>query len=142
MEEVLRIKKLRDDAVVPTRQFEGDAGLDLYAVESVVLEPMQRAKVPTGIALSVPKGMVGLIWDKSGLSNNHGLKSLGGVVDAGYRGEILVGLVNLSEERYVIEKGHRIAQLLIQRIEHIAAHVVEELDSSDRGEGAFGSSGK
>lgn len=142
MEEVLRIKKLRDGAVLPTRQFEGDAGLDLYAVETVTLHPGQRGKVPTGIALAIPKGMVGLIWDKSGLSNNHGLKTLGGVVDAGYRGEILVGLVNLSQETYTIEKGHRVAQMLLQRIERTTIDVVDKLDDTHRGAGAFGSSGK
>jgi dUTP pyrophosphatase len=142
MDGTLRIKKLRDDATMPTRQFDGDAGLDLYAAEPVALAPGERAKIPTGIALAVPKGLVGLIWDKSGLSNNHGLKTLGGVVDAGYRGEIMVGLINLSQESYTVEKGHRVAQMLLQKIERVSIEVTDNLDETDRGNGAFGSSGK
>ena len=140
--DTLRIKKLREDATVPTRQFDGDAGLDLYAAEAVTLPPGARAKIPTGIAVAVPKGMVGLIWDKSGLSNMHGLKTLGGVVDAGYRGEVLVGIVNLSSETYTVQKGHKVAQMLIQKIERVSLEVVDELDATDRGHGGFGSTGK
>lgn len=139
---ILRVKKLREGAIIPTRHFDDDAGLDLYSAETVVLFPGERNKIPTGIALEVPAHTVGLIWDKSGLSNTHGLKTLGGVVDAGFRGEIMVGLANLSNEPYTIERGHKVAQLLIQKIEHVRVEVVSELSLSSRGEGAFGSTGK
>ncbi|MDO8572170.1 MAG: dUTP diphosphatase [bacterium] len=138
----IKIKKLKADATVPSYAHAGDAGMDMYASEDVHIRKGEWGKVPTGIALEIPDGYVGLVWDKSGLSINHGLKTLGGVIDAGYRGEIIIGIVNLSSEDYTIEKGHKIAQLLIQKIESPVIQKVEELGDSHRGEKGFGSTGK
>lgn len=138
----LKIKKLHTEAKVPHYAHPHDAGMDLFALEQAVIAPGARALVGTGIALEIPEGYVGLVWDKSGLSNSHGLKTLGGVIDAGYRGEIKVGLVNLGTEEYVVGTGHKIAQLLIQKIEHANIIAVEELSDTVRGEGGFGSTGK
>lgn len=138
----LKIKRLREDAKIPHYAHPGDAGLDLYAAESVTLAPNARAAVPTGIAMEIPEGHVGLIWDKSGLSVKHGLKTLGGVVDSGYRGEVLVGIINLSDDEYTIRKGEKVAQMIIQRKETIVIEEAEELSDTSRGEGGFGSTGK
>lgn len=138
----IRIKKLTVDARVPEYAHRGDAGLDLFARETVVVKKGERARVPTGVAIAVPAGYAGLIWDKSGLAQKHGLKTLGGVLDSGYRGEVVVGLVNTSGEDYTIEKGHKTAQLLIQKVEQAQIEIVDDLDDTSRGEGGFGSTGK
>ncbi len=137
----LYIKKVRDDARVPTFAHSTDAGMDLYACEDSTILPGVRAQVPTGIACAIPDGYVGLVWDKSGISHKGGLKTLGGVIDAGYRGEVLVGLVNVSDASYTFKKGDKIAQMLIQKIEQPEIVVVEELDDTPRGVGGFGSKG-
>ncbi len=142
MKITLKIKKLAEDAEVPFYAHDGDAGLDLYAIQDVTVVPGARVMVPTGIAMAIPKGYVGLVWDKSGLSMRNGLKTLGGVIDSGYRGEIMVGIANISNEEYTIEKGHKVAQLLIQKVEHAEIEEVAELDNTVRGEGGFGSTGK
>ncbi len=138
----LKIKKLHPEAKIPEYAKTDDAGFDLFSTETIEIAPNQRIQVPTGIAMQIPIGLVGLIWDKSGLSHNHGLKTLGGVVDSGYRGEIKVGLINLSNENYKIEKGHKVAQMIIQKKETFEIEEVSELEESDRGEAGFGSSGK
>lgn len=138
----LKVKRLHPDAVLPSYAYADDAGFDFFSVDDVEIAPNERLQVKTGIAMQIPHGHVGLIWDKSGLSHKHGLKTLGGVIDSGYRGEIMVGVVNLSDETYKIEKGHKIAQMIIQKKETCAIEEVENLDEADRGEGAFGSSGK
>jgi len=138
----LKIKKITEDAIIPKYATKDDAGMDLFAVENVELEPMQRAQIGTGIAMEIPEGHVGLIWDKSGLSHKFGIKTLGGVVDSGYRGEIKIGVINLGKEKYVFEKGHKVAQMIIQKKE--TPEIVESvgLNNSERGEGGFGSTGK
>ncbi len=138
----VKIKKLHPDAKIPHFAHHGDAGMDLYVPERVEIAPGERKSVPVGLAMEIPFGYVGLIWDKSGLSHKHGLKGFGGVIDCGYRGEVCVGVMNLSTTLYVFEKGHKIAQMLIQPIEHPAITEVEELSLSERGEGGFGSTGK
>lgn len=138
----LRIKKLHKDAKVPSYAHPGDAGLDLYAFEEVVIPVGGRVLVGTGIAMDVPLGFVGLIWDKSGLSTRHGLKTLGGVVDAGYRGEVKVGMINLGTEDYIVGVGHKIAQMLIQKVEQAEIVEVTELSETARGDGGFGSTGQ
>ncbi|MFM2357596.1 MAG: hypothetical protein RJA61_333 [Candidatus Parcubacteria bacterium] len=138
----LKIKKLHKDAVMPKYAHEGDAGMDLFSVEEVVISPEERVQIKTGLAFEVPPGYAGLIWDKSGLSHKHGLKTLGGVFDAGYRGELLVGVINLSKEKYILEKGHKVAQMVIQKIEHPLIVEVTELSETKRGKGGFGSTGK
>lgn len=96
----------------------------------------------TGISVELPEGYAALVWDKSGLATNHGLKNLGGVLDAGYRGEYFITLVNLGQETYTIEKGDKIAQILIQKVERSEITEVDELAGSSRKAGGFGSTGK
>jgi len=138
----LKIKRTHPDAKIPSYAHLGDAGMDLYTVERVEIKPGERLQIGSGIAAEIPMGYVGLLWDKSGLSHKHGLKMLGGVIDAGYRGEIYVGVINLSEESYVFEKGHKMCQMLIQPVAHPTINIVEELEESSRGSGGFGSTGK
>lgn len=137
----LQVRKLSNDARMPQYAHPGDAGLDLFAADTLMLAPGTRGQVKTGVAVAVPEGHVGLIWDKSGISHNNGIKTLGGVIDAGYRGEILVGVVNLGEESYVCEKGAKIAQLLVQKIEQVEVTEVDTLEETPRGTAGFGSTG-
>ena len=138
---VLKVKKLRPDAVLPVRKRKGDAGLDLYAVEEVILKPSEWVAIPTGIAVEIPEGYFGLIKDRSGLALKHALHCLAGVVDENYRGEIKVVMINLGREGIKIEKGTRIAQLLIIPYLPVDIEEVEELSDTERGEKGFGSSG-
>lgn len=138
----LKIKKLHPDARVPTRAHADDAGMDLYCYEGFTLAPGQRLSVGTGIAFEIPVGYVGLIWEKSGLSHTYGIKLFGGVVDSGYRGEVKVGMMNLSDQPFTFEKGHKIAQMLIQKVEAPEIIEVDELSNTARGEKGFGSTGR
>lgn len=138
----LKIKKVDKEAKLPNYAHPYDAGMDLFVSGEVVLKPGEFVGVPTGVALEIPEGFVGLIWDKSGLAINNGLKTLGGVVDAGFRGEVKVGMINLSGKEYKIEKGHKVAQMLIQKIEIPEIVEVSELSDTSRGVGGFGSTGK
>ncbi len=138
----VKIKKIKDDAKIPTYAHIGDAGMDLYSTQDIVVKEGERVKVSTGVAMEIPDGFVGLVWDKSGLSVNYGLKTLGGVIDSCFRGEIIVGVINLSNDDYCIEKGHKIAQMLIQKVELPDVVEVNELNLSQRGKGGFGSTGK
>jgi dUTP pyrophosphatase len=138
----IKVKKLHPDAIVPSFAHRSDAGMDLFSTQKIILHPGERVQVPTGIAIELPDDYAALIWDKSGLATKYGLKVMAGVVDAGYRGEYIVVLVNLSPVDYLIEKGHKVAQLLIQKVEHPTVEVVDELSDSHRGEKGFGSSGK
>lgn len=137
----LQVTLLTTDATVPTYAHEGDAGMDLFSVESLDVAPGERVQVSTGIAVAIPSGYVGLIWDKSGISHKGGLKTLGGVIDASYRGEIKVGLVNLGQEVYHVEKGAKIAQMLMQAVSQVEIEIVEALDDTVRGKNGFGSTG-
>jgi dUTP pyrophosphatase len=138
----LKIKKLHPDAVLPKFALPGDVGMDLFAVQSHEIKPNQIAHIPTGIAMELPKGHAGLVWDKSGLSHKHGLKTLGGVLDEGYRGDITIGLINLSNKNYTVQKGDKVAQILIQKIERPRIVISNALSKSKRGEGRYGSTGK
>jgi dUTP pyrophosphatase len=138
----LRIKKLSENAVLPKVEHEGDAGFDLYTTQTTVIAPGERKQIPTGIAMEIPDGYVGLIWEKSGLSHKAGLKTLGGVIDSGYRGEVLVGVINLSDGSYTFETGHKVAQMIIQKIEKPEIVEVHELSETKRGGAGFGSTGK
>ena len=111
----IRVKKIHKDAKLPTYAHHGDAGFDLYAIESVSIPVGARVLVGTGIAIEIPDGYVGLIWDKSGLSMVHGLKNLGGVIDAGYRGEIKAGVVNLSDDDYKSQLGTKLRKCLFRK---------------------------
>lgn len=137
----IQVKKLHPEAKIPDFSHPGDAGMDLYSVADIVLKPGERASVPIGLAIAIPDGYVSLIWDKGGPSHKFGIKTLGGVADCGYRGEYLVGLVNLSQEDFEIKVGQKIAQLLIQKVEHPEVEEVTELDETSRGDGRFGSTG-
>lgn len=137
----LKVKKLRAEANLPTRAHHDDAGLDIYCCEEVTLSPHETIKVPTGIAYEVPEGYVGLIWDKSSIGSK-GVKTLGGVLDSGYRGELFVPLHNLQDTPFTFEAGNKIAQMLIQKVELWEVEESEELSETKRGTGAFGSTGK
>ena len=128
---------------MPSRAYAGDAGLDLSACERVELTPGARALVPTGIAVAIPDGHAGLVQPRSGLANKHGISIVNtpGLVDSGYRGELLVNLLNTDRnETFVVEPGMRIAQLVIVALPTIELVEVDELPDSERGEKGFGSS--
>ncbi len=137
----LKIKRIKD-VNMPKYEHAGDAGLDLFASETVIIKKGEKTAVPTGIQMEIPEGYVGFIWDKSGLAIKQGLKTLGGVVDSGYRGEVMVGMINLGSADYTIEKNHKVAQMVIQKKERVTVEEVKELSDSARGEKGFGSSGK
>ncbi len=137
----LLIKKLHPDASVPKYALPGDAGMDLYALETITLAPNQKTIIPTGIAMAIPKGHVGLVWDKSGIASKHHLHTLAGVIDENYRGEIRVVIGNFGEQSYTIEKGKKFAQLLIQPVVQPETREVDSLDETNRGAGGFGSTG-
>jgi dUTP pyrophosphatase len=139
---ILKVKKLSPDAILPSYAHPGDAGMDIYANETVTVKPGQAIKIKTGIAMEIPDGYVGLMWDKSGVAFNHKLKTLSGVIDSGYRGESLVSLINLGTEPYIVEKGHKIVQMLIQKVERVKIIEADELSDTSRGNGGFGSTGK
>jgi dUTP pyrophosphatase len=139
---ILKIKKLSPDVTLPTYAHAGDAAFDLLASTDITVAPMQRVQVPTGIALEIPDGYVGFVWDKSGLSHKQGIKTLGGVIDAGYRGEVMVGVINLGSESYTFAKGNKVAQMVIQKRELVTIEEVTELSDTTRGQGGFGSTGK
>lgn len=128
----------------PTYAKPGDAGADLRASESLKLPAGERALVRTGVKIAMPDGYVGLVHPRSGLAAKHGITVLNtpGTVDAGYRGEIMVTLLNTSKDDFMVERGDRIAQLLFQKVEQAIFHPVSELPESSRGDTGFGSSGK
>jgi dUTP pyrophosphatase len=139
----LAIKRLRDDAVVPERAYAGDAGLDLSACERVELAPGERAVLGTGVAVAIPEGYAGFVQPRSGLAARHGLSVVNspGLVDAGYRGELRVVLLNTDPaERFVVERGMRIAQLVVVPVPELDVLEVDELPASERGVRGFGSS--
>jgi dUTP pyrophosphatase len=139
----LPIQRLRPEAVVPARAYSGDAGLDLSACARVELAPRERALVPTGLAVAIPEGYAGFVQPRSGLAARHGISIVNtpGLVDSGYRGELLVNLVNTDEhEAFVVEPGMRIAQLVILPIPELELVEVDELPASERGVRGFGSS--
>lgn len=137
----LNIQRLHQAAVLPNYAHDDDAGLDLYTVADCILEPGERVTIPTGIAVQLPAGYVGLIWDKSGLSHRSGLKTLGGVIDAGYRGEVMVGMVNLGQEPHHFTAGEKVAQLLVQPVVQPTVTEVSSLEDTARGAAGFGSTG-
>jgi dUTP pyrophosphatase len=145
MTESVRVPVLRVDATLPLPAYArpDDAGLDLCAAEPVTLAPGARALVPTGIALAIPPGFAGFVLPRSGLALRHGVTVLNtpGLVDAGYRGEIKVLLVNHGDAPVSLSRGERVAQLVVQRVERVALAPVAELPESARGAGGFGSTG-
>jgi dUTP diphosphatase len=139
----LPLRRLSDAAVVPERAYGGDAGLDLAATEHHVLEPGERAVVGTGLAVAIPEGHAGLVIPRSGLAARHGITIVNapGLVDAGYRGEVKVVLLNTDRrEAFVVEPGMRIAQLVVVAVADLVPVEVDELEESERGVRGFGSS--
>jgi dUTP diphosphatase len=139
----LPLRRLRADAVVPERAYDGDAGLDLASCERVELGPGERAMVGTGIAVAIPAGHAGFVQPRSGLAARHGITIVNspGLVDSGYRGELKVVLHNTdAREVFVVEPGMRIAQLVVVALPAVRAVEVDVLPDSERGERGFGSS--
>jgi dUTP pyrophosphatase len=141
----LRFQLLAEEARLPSRAHDGDAGLDLYASEAATIEPGARASVGTGVAVEIPPGHAGLVLPRSGLAARHGIALVNapGLIDAGYRGEIRVLLLNTDRaERFDIGPGDRIAQLLITPFAEVEPAAIEQLAETARGDGGFGSSGR
>ncbi|HWF24678.1 MAG TPA: dUTP diphosphatase [Solirubrobacteraceae bacterium] len=141
----LRVRRLDPDAKLPTRAHDGDAGLDLYALEGATLGPGERISLGTGIAVEIPPGRAGLVLPRSGLAARHGIALVNapGLIDSGFRGEVRVLLLNTDREQPCeIRPGDRIAQLVLVAVEALDLVVVDELELSERGAGGFGSSGR
>ena len=138
----LPVRRLRPDAQVPARAYTGDAGIDLAACERVELGPGARALVRTGLAVAIPEGYAGYVQPRSGLASKHGISIVNtpGLVDSGYRGELLVNLLNTDRTPFVVEPGMRIAQLVVLPVPEVTVVEVDELPASERGSRGFGSS--
>lgn len=137
----IKIKKLKEDAKLPRYAHPGDVGMDLFAMESVTIQPGAHARFWHGFALEFPEGYAGIIKDKSSISK-AGLHTMGGVFDAGFRGEYNTHLVNLSEEPYTVEVGDKVGQLVIMPVVIAELEETDTLSESSRGTGSFGSTGK
>lgn len=137
----LKWKKLDEKAKKPTKGHPGDAGIDFFSLEKIIFPPFGQMRVKTGIALEIPEGCVGLIWDKSGISFNQGLKVMGGVIDAGYRGEIIISLYNTTNTEQIIEEGNKVAQMIIQEFKDCDLVEIKEMSETIRGLGKEGSTG-
>lgn len=144
MENTLKIKRVHEAAQIPTRANESDAGLDLYAIENTVIEAGDVALIPTGIQIELPKGTEAQVRPRSGLALKHAVTVLNspGTIDEGYRGEVKVILINHGKVAFQIEKGMRIAQMVVASVLPIRPVEVEELSGTARDVGGFGSSGK
>jgi dUTP pyrophosphatase len=140
----LPIQRLRPDAVIPARAYEGDAGLDLAACERVELAPGERAVVGTGLAVAIPEGHAGFVQPRSGLADRHGITIVNspGLIDSGYRGELKVILLNTDNaQAFVVEPGMRVAQLVVLAVPAVQLTEVDELPATERGARGHGSSG-
>ena len=139
----LPVRRLRPEAVLPSRAYAGDAGLDLSAAEAVVLGPGERAVIGTGLAVAVPEGHAAFVQPRSGLAAKHGITIVNapGLVDSGYRGEVKVVLLNTGDEPFAVAPGMRIAQLVVLPIATAEPIEVEELPRTERGDRGYGSSG-
>jgi len=137
----IKVKKVNSEARIPEYTIEGDAAMELYSAVDITLKSGEIKSCETGIAMAIPKGFVGLIWDKSGIALKGGIKTMGGVIDSNFCGEIGVIMKNLSDKNYEIKRGDKIAQILIQKVESVTIEEVEELDETERGAGRFGSTG-
>ena len=138
----IKIKKLKEEAKLPSYAHPGDVGLDVCSLEDYVLQPGERKIFFVGWALEFPKGYAAIVKDKGSLPKNGGIHTMAGVYDAGYRGEYNTNLINLGQEPYEVKKGDKIAQLVIFPVEIARLEEVDELSESARGEGRFGSSGR
>jgi dUTP pyrophosphatase len=139
--QLLRFKKLETNATLPTRGSAQAAGLDLYSIEDVLIDPKQRALVRTGLAVAIPEGYYGRVAPRSGLAVKKGLDVLAGVIDADYRGEIRCALYNSGDETIDLPAASKICQLIIEKIITPSAVWADEISETDRGRGGFGSTG-
>ena len=144
MKTKIKIKRLNPEAILPSYAHEGDAGMDIFSLENAVLQPGERKTVPTGLSFEIPLGYEIQIRPRSGLALNHGitLSNTPGTLDSGYRGELKVGMINLSKESYEVKKGDKIAQIVLAKHETAEIQEVQELSKTSRGNNGFGSTGK
>ncbi|MFT4304230.1 MAG: dUTP diphosphatase [Candidatus Woesearchaeota archaeon] len=140
----VKITKTKDNAIIPSYAKSGDAGVDLCSTENYIIKPGERKLISTGLKIALPDGYEAQVRPRSGLAIKNGISIVNtpGTVDSGYRGEICVILINHGQEDFIIEPGMRIAQMVINKFEHVAFNEVDELDETERGEGGFGHSGE
>ena len=139
----IKIKRLNENAILPEKQHDSDAGYDLHSIEEIILKPSKIYKVRTGIAIQIPNNYGGLVLPRSGLSSKYGISLINtpGLIDSGYRGELLIPLINHSSNEYTINKTERVAQLILIEIPEVKIEVTSDLDESDRNSKGFGSTG-
>jgi len=137
----LLIQRLNDEAKIPHSPYKGDAGLDIFSSEDLEIQPGEKVAVKTGLRLAIPEGYAGFVWDKSGLAVKYHLKTMAGVIDSNYRGELQIVLTNLGKNSYRVEKGSKVAQLIIAPVATPEIVEADVNDETERGEGGFGSSG-
>ena len=137
----IKVSLISEDGKLPTKAHASDAGYDLYSIEDTVIKPSQRVVIKTGVSMEMPAHLSGLIWPRSGLAVKQGIDVLAGVIDAGYRGEIMVCLLNTSPLDVTVCKGDRIAQLIFQEVLNVNLTLSDALSASQRGGNGFGSSG-
>ena len=137
----LLVQKLDPSAKLPSYAYDGDAGMDLFSLVEAEIHAGEKVAIRTGLKFAIPRGYAGFVWDKSGIAIKHHLKTMAGVIDSNYRGELLVILTNLGREMYKVEKGSKIAQLVIKPVETLQIQEGDIGDATERGEGGFGSSG-
>ena len=138
----IQIKKIHEDAHLPSRNSSGDAGYDLYAIGHDVIHSGERQLDPTGISIAIPRGYYGRVAPRSGLALRNGIDVFAGVIDSGFRGEVGVILANFGDKNFAFRKGDRIAQLIIEKCHEVEWQEVDELNGTARGDGGFGSSGE
>ncbi|WP_042275568.1 dUTP diphosphatase [[Clostridium] dakarense] len=139
----LKIKKLSEEAMIPNFAHKGDAGMDLYSIEEVVIPSNETRLIKTGISIQLPKNTEAQVRPRSGMALKHSITVLNtpGTIDEGYRGEICIILINHGKEEFVVTKGMKIAQMVVKPIYDINIEEVKELDNTERGKGGFGSTG-
>lgn len=137
----LKVQKLSEKAIIPTQGYSGDAGFDLYAIEKTIINGNTVGKINTGIAIEIPKNYFGKIYDRSGFASKYGLSVKAGVIDANYRGEIMVIMANTSQYPVRIEPGDKFAQIVIHPLPEIGLEEVNKLSKSNRGDKGIGSTG-
>lgn len=140
----LKIQKIHNEAIIPSYAHKGDAGLDLYSVENITINPSETALIKTGIKIELPPQTEAQVRPRSGLALKHGITVLNtpGTIDEGYRGEVGIILINHGKEPFIVEKGMKIAQMIVKPVWYVDIEEVEELSNTERAEGGFGSTGK
>jgi len=137
----INVQKIDPAAKLPSYAYGGDAGMDLFSLEEVSIPAGEKAVLRTGLKFAIPKGYAGFVWDKSGLAAKYNLKTMAGVLDSNYRGELMIVLLNLGKTEYRAERGSKIAQLVIKSVESVDIEEAVIEDKTERGEVGFGSSG-